>query len=53
MVASIPVELVYLFYSNQSFALLGMIKMVRLLRLGRMLTYIKANKNLKFSMKIG
>jgi hypothetical protein len=53
LLASLPIEAVTLIYQGQGVKLLGMVKMIRLLRLGRMLTYIKAHKNLKFSMKIG
>lgn len=55
LIASLPLEIITLIFSTDSSNLkfLGMLKMVRLLRLGRMITFLKANQKLKFSMKIG
>lgn len=54
LVASIPLEIVTLILKSNvsNLKFLGMLKMVRLLRLGRMITFLKANQKLKFSMKI-
>ena len=51
-----PLELVTLIFGTTdsgNLKFLSMLKMVRLLRLGRMITFLKANQKLKFSMKIG
>ena len=55
LVASLPLEVITLIPQSNSSNLkfLGMLKMVRLLRLGRIITFLKANQKLKFSMKIG
>ena len=55
LVASVPVEVVTLMFQSASsnFKFLGMLKLVRLLRLGRMITFLKANQKLRFSMKLG
>jgi hypothetical protein len=56
LVASMPLELVTLIFGTTdsgNLKFLSMLKMVRLLRLGRMITFLKANQKLKFSMKIG
>lgn len=54
LVASLPIEIITLVINTNSDNLkfIGMIKMIRLLRLGRMITFLKANQKLKFSMKI-
>jgi hypothetical protein len=53
MLASLPIEMLeLLFGSNANFKFLGMIKLIRLLRLGRMITFMKANQKLKLGMKI-
>lgn len=38
--------------SSSNLKFLGMLKLVRLLRLGRMISFLKKNQKLKFSMKI-
>ena len=55
LIASLPLEIITLVLTTNSDNLkfLGMLKMVRLLRLGRIITFLKANQKLKFSMKIG
>lgn len=52
--ASTPFEVIQLIFSGDSNNLkfLGMLKLVRLLRLGRMITYLKTNRSFKFGMKI-
>jgi hypothetical protein len=54
-VASMPLEVITLLLPTNSSNLkfLGLLKIVRLLRLGRIITFLKANQQLKFSMKIG
>ena len=54
LLASLPLELITSFEGSSSvnFKFVGMIKMVRLLRLGRIITFIKANQNIKLSIKI-
>ena len=55
LIASMPLELVAVIFSttnSSNLKFLSMLKMVRLLRLGRMITFLKANQILKFSMKI-
>lgn len=54
-VASLPIEFVQLVLdsNNGNFKFLGMMKLVRLLRLGRMVSFLKANQKLKFSIKAG
>ena len=54
LIASMPLEVIGLLpiTSSGNLKFLGMLKMVRLLRLGRMITFLKANQKLKFSMKI-
>ena len=53
--ASIPIELITSFGISKSINLkfIGLVKMIRLLRLGRMITFLKTNQGLKLSMKIG
>jgi hypothetical protein len=53
LIASLPLEVISLlpFASTTDLSFLGMLKLVRLLRLGRMITFLKANQKLKFSMK--
>lgn len=54
LVASLPLEVVTLIPIDQrNLKFLGMLKMVRLLRLGRMITFLKAYQKLKFSAKFG
>ena len=56
LIASMPLELVAVIFSTTdsgNLKFLSMLKLVRLLRLGRMITFLKANQKLKFSMKIG
>jgi hypothetical protein len=54
LVASLPLEALTVLFSFTSMNLkfLSMLKLVRLFRLGRMITFLKANQKLKFSMKI-
>ena len=54
VIASVPLDFVILFIktSKQNLRFLGMIKMVRLLRLGRMISFLKKNQKLKLSMKV-
>lgn len=55
LAASIPFELVFVIIGAQSDSfttLLGLLKLVRLLRLGRIITYMKFKSNLKVTMKI-
>jgi type III secretory pathway component EscS len=54
LIASLPLDVISLIYqdSESQFKFLGLLKLVRLLRLGRMITFLKANQNLKFSVKI-
>jgi len=53
-IASLPLEVLVLIFQRTSanFRFLSMIKMARLLRLRRMITFLKANQKVKFSMKI-
>ena len=55
LIASLPLEIITLVFASggDNLKFLGMLKMVRLLRLGRIITFLKANQKLKFSMKIG
>lgn len=55
IIASLPVEIISLFSTNSqsNLRLIGLLKLVRLLRLGRMISYLKANQRLKLTMKIG
>lgn len=55
LIASLPVDFLTTVSSASKTSLksLGMLKMVRLLRLGRMISFLKANQKLKFSIKIG
>ena len=54
LVASLPLEIITLIPLDQrNLKFLGMLKMVRLLRLGRMITFLKAYQKLKFSIKFG
>jgi hypothetical protein len=56
MLASMPLELVALMFGDlvddNTLKIFGMFKLVRLLRLGRMITYMKVNRSFKFSMKL-
>lgn len=53
VIASMPLDVFILFLNTSSSTLnfLGMLKMVRLLRLGRMISFLKKSQGLKFSMK--
>jgi hypothetical protein len=53
VVASIPLDIFMIFLNTSSSNLkfLGMLKMVRILRLGRMISFLKKNQGLKFSAK--
>ena len=55
LIASLPLEVITLIFQNTSsnFRFFAMLKLVRLLRLRRMITFLRANQKLKFSMKIG
>ncbi|CAI2367321.1 unnamed protein product [Moneuplotes crassus] len=55
LVASLPLEVITAIIPSDTSNLqfLGMLKMVRLLRLGRLITILRANQKLKFSMKLG
>ena len=56
LIASMPLEIIALLMPSGGsidVRFLGMLKLVRLLRLGRMITFLKANQKLKISMKIG
>ncbi|CAI2365644.1 unnamed protein product [Moneuplotes crassus] len=55
LVASMPLEVVVLIIPSSTVDLrfLGMLKLVRLLRLGRLITLLRANQKLKFSLKFG
>lgn len=55
IIASIPLDVITLFIQTDSSNLkfLGMMKMVRLLRLGRIISFLKKYQKLKFSMKFG
>lgn len=56
LLASLPLEMISLLFvgvfSSSTLKLFGMFKLVRLLRLGRMITYMKVNRSFKFSMKL-
>lgn len=54
LIASMPLEVFSFIFNSQSSNLkfIQMLKLIRLLRLGRMITFLKANQKLKFSMKI-
>ena len=54
VIASMPLDVFILFIntSESNLKFLGMMKMVRLLRLGRMISFLKKYQKLKFSMKI-
>ena len=55
LIASMPLEFIALLMpsgGSVDVRFLGMLKLVRLLRLGRMITFLKANQKLKISMKI-
>ena len=55
LIASMPLEFIALLMPSGGsidVRFLGMLKLVRLLRLGRMITFLKANQKLKISMKI-
>lgn len=49
--ASVPLELIITGSSN--LRIIALLKMVRLLRLGRIITFLKTNQKLKISMKLG
>ena len=53
IIASIPLDVVTLFIKTDASNLkfLGMMKMVRLLRLGRIISFLKRYQNIKFVMK--
>lgn len=55
LIASTPIELINALSitSSNNLKFLGILKLVRLLRLGRMITFLKAKQELKFSIKIG
>ena len=58
LVASIPFEVFAVFFENEdgtsgnetTLKIFGMLKLVRLMRLGRMVSFMKANKSFKLSM---
>jgi len=54
LLASMPFEIFGLIFnaSSSQLKLFGMLKLVRLLRLGRMITYLKANRSFKFGAKL-
>jgi len=53
IVASLPLEIItFIFGDNGYWEFLGLLKLVRLLRLGRMISYIRTNRKFKFGMKI-
>jgi hypothetical protein len=55
LLASLPLEYIILLFSessSQQLKFFGMLKLVRLLRLGRIVTYLKMNSNFKFGMKL-
>ena len=54
LVASMPFELIgYIFgLDNQNLRLVGMLKLVRILRLGRIISFLRTNPNFKFGLKI-
>lgn len=53
-VASLPLEVLETLFSTPggSLKFFTMLKLVRILRLGRMISYLKSNQGLKFSLKI-
>lgn len=55
VLASMPLDIVTILLKSDSSNLkfLGMLKLVRLLRLGRMISFLKKNQSLKYSAKIG
>lgn len=55
IIASLPLEAISLINlgGEGSLKFLGMLKMVRLLRLGRMISFLKSHQKLQFSIKIG
>lgn len=55
LIATIPLEFLTLIFSTSESNLrfFGMLKMVRLLRLGRMISFLKGKQKLKFSIKVG
>lgn len=51
--ASFPTEVLgYIIGNDKRFKLIGLIKLIWILRLGRMISFLKANQKLKFSLKI-
>jgi hypothetical protein len=52
LIASLPLEALALIHAggDGSFKFLGMLKMVRLLRLGRMISFLKSHQKLQFSI---
>lgn len=50
LVASIPFEFLTVILSTDRLKIIGMLKLVRLMRLGRMVTFLKANKSFKLSI---
>jgi len=56
LLASLPLEMIAILFggrvSDETLKIFGMFKLVRLLRLGRMITYMKVNRSFKFSMKL-
>jgi hypothetical protein len=55
IIASLPLEAISLINlgGEGSLKFLGMLKLVRLLRLGRMISFLKSHQKLQFSIKIG
>ena len=56
LLASTPFELIMVIFQgdsegNSNLKFFGMLKLVRLLRLGRMISYLKTNRSFKFGMK--
>jgi hypothetical protein len=52
LLASLPVELIQLMISFEQIQFIGMLKLIRLLRLGRMITFLRASIKWKFGMKM-
>lgn len=54
LLASLPLEVIALIPvgSNQNLKILGILKIIRLLRLGRMISFLRTQQKLKFSIKI-
>lgn len=55
LLASLPLEFAALIIptSERNLRFIGMVKLVRLLRLGRMISFLRQNQKLQYSMKIG